>query len=140
MPILTKTHRHYWKDKKWYQEEDYVEYPVLTYKTHYSRTKTVEKKIRSLLRRHKPFLLNTNILTGDDIIWVSGINGMVHAYRDASEECKEVWQAKKDEGHILYVSNCLPFLKGSQPIWGPAPKKQKRKSAVKRGISARRNA
>ncbi len=139
MPIESKVHRHYWDEEVWWKEEDYVDYPVLTYKVHYSRTKTVEKKIRSLLRRQKPFILNTNVLTGDDIIWVSGINGMVHAYRDASEECKEVWQAKKDEGHTLYVSNCLPFLKGPRPIWGPPPKKRKRRVSIKRGISARRN-
>ena len=44
MPIGTKTYKHYWKDKKWWQDEDYVEFPVLTYKKHYARTKTVERK------------------------------------------------------------------------------------------------
>ena len=50
MPIDTKTYKHYWTDKKWWQDEDYVEFPVLTYKKHYARTKTVERKIKSLLR------------------------------------------------------------------------------------------
>jgi len=46
MPIETKTYKHYWTDKKWWQDEDYVEFPVLTYKKHYARTKTVERKIK----------------------------------------------------------------------------------------------
>ena len=58
MPIETKTYKHYWTDKKWWQNEDYVEFPVLTYKKHYARTKTVERKIKSLLRRGKSFILN----------------------------------------------------------------------------------
>ena len=49
MPIETKTYKHYWKDRKWWQDEEYVEFPVLTYKKHYTRTKTVERKIKSLL-------------------------------------------------------------------------------------------
>ena len=40
MPIDTKIHRHYWDEEVWWKEEDYVDYPVLTYKTHYLRTKT----------------------------------------------------------------------------------------------------
>ena len=56
MPIETKIYKHYWIDKKWWQDEDYVEFPVLTYKKHYTRTKTIEKKIRSLIRRGKSFL------------------------------------------------------------------------------------
>ena len=71
MPIETKTYKHYWKDRKWWQDEEYVEFPVLTYKNHYTRTKTVERKIKSLLRRGKSFILNTNILTGDDILYVN---------------------------------------------------------------------
>lgn len=140
MPILTKTHKHYWKDKKWWQLTDYVTYPVITYKKHYSRTKTVEKKIRSLLRRGKSFILNTNVLTGDDILWISGMNGMVHVYDEASDECKAVWQAKKDEGYMLTVGNCLPFLHGLRPVWGDPPPQRKRRVSIKRGISARRNA
>ena len=30
MPIETKTYKHYWTDKKWWQDEDYVEFPVLS--------------------------------------------------------------------------------------------------------------
>tara|TARA_R100000995_G_C3409772_1_gene88810 strand:+ start:193 stop:615 length:423 start_codon:yes stop_codon:yes gene_type:complete len=140
MPIQSKTHKHYWKNSKWWQDDDYVEFPVLTYKKHYSRTKTIERKIKSLLRRGKPFLLNTNILTGDDILYVSGFNEMVEPYRDASEECREVWQAKKEEGHYLHISNCLPFLNGLRPIWGEPPPQRKRRTSIKRGISSRRNA
>ena len=140
MPIQSKTYKHYWKNSKWWQDDDYVEFPVLTYKKHYSRTKTVERKIKSLLRRGKPFLLNTNILTGDDILYVSGFNEMVEPYRDASEECREVWQAKKEEGHYLHISNCLPFLNGLRPVWGEPPPQKKRRTLIKRGISSRRNA
>ena len=140
MPIETKTYKHYWTDKKWWQHEDYVEFPVLTYKKHYARTKTVERKIKSLLRRGKSFILNTNILTGDDILYVSGFNGMVQPCEDATEECKQTWQAKKDEGHYLYVNNCLPFLNGVRPVWGDPPPKRIRRASMKRGISSRRNA
>ena len=140
MPIQSKTYKHYWKNSKWWQDDDYVEFPVLTYKKHYSRTKTVERKIKSLLRRGKPFLLNTNILTGDDILYVSGFNEMVEPYRDASEECREVWQAKKEEGYYLHISNCLPFLNGFRPVWGEPPPQKKRRTSIKRGISSRRNA
>ena len=118
MPIKTKTYKHYWKDKKWWQDEDYVEFPVLTYKKHHARTKTVERKIRSLLRRGKSFILNTNILTGDDILYVSGFNGMVQPCEDALDECKQVWYNKKEEGHRLHINNCLPFLNGIRPVWG----------------------
>jgi len=140
MPIQTKIHKHYWNDPKWWQEEKYVEFPVLTYKKHYSRTKTVENKIKSLLRRGKSFLLNTNILTGDDILYVSGFNQLVEPYREASDECKEVWGTKKEEGHMLHINNCLPFLNGVRPVWGEPPTQRKRKAFVKRGISLRRNA
>jgi len=140
MPIKTKTYKHYWKDKKWWQDEDYVEFPVLTYMKHYARTKTVERKIRSLLRRGKSFILNTNILTGDDILYVSGFNGMVQPCEDALNECKQVWYNKKEEGHRLHINNCLPFLEGIRPVWGPPPEQRKRKVSMKRGISARRNA
>ena len=58
MPIETKTYKHYWKDRKWWQDEEYVEFPVLTYKKHYTRTKTVERKIKSLLRRGKPYVVS----------------------------------------------------------------------------------
>ena len=140
MPIKTKTYKHYWKDKKWWQDEDYVEFPVLTYMKHYARTKTVERKIRSLLRRGKSFILNTNILTRDDILYVSGFNGMVQPCDDALDECKQVWYNKKEEGHMLHINNCLPFLEGVRPVWGPPPEQRKRKVSMKRGISARRNA
>ena len=140
MPINTKTYKHYWTDKKWWQDEDYVEFPVLTYKKHYTRTKTVERKIKSLLRRGKSFILNTNILTGDDILYISGFNGMVQPCEDASQECKDVWYTKKEEGHYLYVNNCLPFLNGVRPVWGEPPPQRKRRVSMKRGISSRRNA
>ena len=140
MPIETKTYKHYWKDRKWWQDEEYVEFPVLTYKKHYTRTKTVERKIKSLLRRGKSFILNTNILTGDDILYVSGFNGMVQPCDDASQECKDVWYTKKEEGHYLYVNNCLPFLNGVRPVWGDPPPQRKRRISMKRGISLRRNA
>jgi len=140
MPIETKTYKHYWTDKKWWQNEDYVEFPVLTYKKHYARTKTVERKIKSLLRRGKSFILNTNILTGDDILYVSGFNGMVQPCEDAREECKQTWQVKKEEGHMLHINNCLPFLNGVRPVWGDAPPKRIRRVSIKRGISSRRNA
>jgi len=140
MPIKTKTYKHYWKDKKWWQDEEYVEFPVLTYKKHHTRTKTVERKIKSLLRRGKSFILNTNILTGDDILYVSGFNGMVQPCEDASQECKDVWYTKKEEGHYLYVNNCLPFLNGRRPVWGEPPPQRKRRVSMKRGISSRRNA
>jgi hypothetical protein len=140
MPIDTKTYKHYWTDKKWWQDEDYVEFPVLTYKKHYTRTKTVERKIKSLLRRGKSFILNTNILTGDDILYVSGFNGMVQPCEDASQECKDMWYTKKEEGHYLYVNNCLPFLNGVRPVWGDPPPQRKRRASIKRGISSRRNA
>ena len=139
MPIETKTYKHYWIDRKWWQDEEYVEFPVLTYKKHYTRTKTVERKIKSLLRRGKSFILNTNILTGDDILYVSGFNGMVQPCDNASQECKDVWYTKKEEGHYLYVNNCLPFLNGARPVWGDPPPQRKRRISMKRGISLRRN-
>ena len=140
MPIETKTYKHYWIDRKWGQDEEYVEFPVLTYKKHYTRTKTVERKIKSLLRRGKSFILNTNILTGDDILYVSGFNGMVQPCNDASEECKHIWDDKKEDGHVLHINNCLPFLNGVRPVWGEPPPQRKRRVSMKRGISSRRNA
>ena len=94
--------------------------PVLIYDTNNSRTKGIEKRIRSLINRHKGFFLQTNILEEYSKYYID-VGNWAWA--------KENHKYGKVVGH---VKNLLPFLGGSNPIW-----KQKRtytRHNVKRGI------
>ena len=94
--------------------------PVLIYNINNSRTKGIEKRIRSLVSRHKGFYLQTNILEEHSKYYID-IGGWAWA--------KENHKYGKVVGH---VKNLLPFLGGSNPIW-----QQRRtyvRHNVKRGI------
>ena len=94
--------------------------PVLIYDINTSRTKGIEKRIRSLVSRHKGFYLQTNILEEQSKYYID-IGGWAWA--------KENHKYGKVVGH---VKNLLPFLGGSNPIW-----QQRRtyvRHNVKRGI------
>ena len=89
------------------------------------RTKTVEKRILSLLRRRKGFLLTTlsvkdNMTTEE---WHVDSWGWVYVMN--SETGKTSLQ-----GHI---KNCLQFLNGSKPMWYDPDRPEKR-SYVRRTV------
>ena len=94
--------------------------PVLIYDINSNRTKGIEKRVRSLVTRHKGFYLQTNILDDYNKYYID-IGGWAWA--------KDNHKYGKVVGH---VKNLLPFLGGSNPIW-----KQKRsyqRHNVRRGI------
>ena len=96
-----------------------------------SRTKTVERRILSLLRRHKSFLLTTLSVKDnrtkeewhiDSWGWVSIMNPENNKY----------------EGNQGHLRNSLEFLGGPQPIWYDPDRPEKRnyiRRNVKRGNS-----
>ena len=76
--------------------------PTLTWYPDKERQRTVENRIVKLIRRFKPFYLNTKSLdTGEEETW----------YIDGGNWA---WSNNKLVGHI---KNCLKFLNGSKPLW-----------------------
>jgi hypothetical protein len=100
-----------------------LKYTVLEYNPNRKRTKTIERRINSMLRRGVPFVLKTSILTEEDDWfvnsggWVSVFNTDQNIYRD----------------FLGHVKNCLPFLGGPYPVWKDRPQR-KRKQTVKRSL------
>ena len=91
-----------------------------------SRTKTVEKRIFSLLRRRKGFLLTTLSVKDNKTIeewhvdswgWVSVMNP----------------ENGKYEGNQGHIKNSLKFLGGPQPLWYDPDRPEKR-SYVRRSV------
>ena len=73
------------------------------------RTKVIERRIRSLLRRSKPFYLTTLSIEDNETIeeWYIDSGGWVSIQGRESGNYKTL-------GHI---KNCLEFLDGGQPMW-----------------------
>ena len=85
------------------------------------RTKTVEKRIRSLVKRKKAFFLTTISLDGtkEETWFVDSGNW--------------VWVEGKFIGH---VKNCIRFFHGPHPLWlddNRKPKRKYQKRSVSRG-------
>ena len=98
--------------------------PELKYNTNHKRTKSVEKKIISYLRRNKSFILHTVSVednkTGQQ--WFVDGGG---------------WASLIDaEGELLlgHIKNLLQFLGGSQPLWYDLDRPLKR-SYVRRNVN-----
>ena len=77
-----------------------------------TRTKTVKKRIRSLVKRKKPFYLHTVSLDGtEEQKW----------FVDSGN-----WASNKNE-FLGHIKNCLEFFGGSQPLWFDETRVVKRK-------------
>ena len=76
--------------------------PTLTWHPNRERQRTVENRIIKLVRRYKPFNLNTTSLDGnqEETWYVDGGNWV---------SC--------DNQFIGHVNNCLEFLDGNHPMW-----------------------
>ena len=96
--------------------------PLIEYNPKRKRTKTVERRIHSYLRRNIAFVIKTSILTSEDT-WFVDSGGWV------SQHESETLQGK---GRLLgHIKNCLPFFEGPQPIW--VEKRSYQRRTVKRG-------
>jgi len=115
---------------RWSAWEEWIEKnapprPELKYNPNYKRTKGVEKKIVSYLRRDKSFILHTvsvedNITPQQWLVqsgWASLLN-------------EEKGLFNHTIGHI---KNLLKFLGGPQPMWYDPDRPQKR-SYVRRNV------
>ena len=94
--------------------------PVIKYSTDATRTKGVEKRITSLVARHKSFYLTTDILTEHSDYFVDS-GGWA-------------WAEENDKYGILigHVKNLLPFLGGPLPVW--AQRRTYTRHKIRRGI------
>ena len=96
--------------------------PIVEYNPKRKRTKTVEKRIQSYLRRNIAFVLKTSILTSEDT-WMVDSGGWVYQHES---------ETLQDRGQLLgHIKNCLPFFDGPQPIW--VEKRSYQRRSVKRG-------
>ena len=85
--------------------ETYGKPPRLTWHRSKSRQATIERKIKSLVRRYKSFYLT---IANEDEIW----------YIDGGNWTYQVHPNKK-YSLIGHIKNLVPFLDGSRPIaWG----------------------
>ena len=95
--------------------------PTIKHSIGASRTKGVEKRITSLVSRHKSFYLETDVLTEHSEYFIDSGG----------------WAAAKqlDMYVILigHIKNLLPFLGGPHPVWQQA-KRSYIKRTVRRGI------
>ena len=96
------------------------EIPSLKYNSDAARTKGVEKRISSLVTRHKSFYLQTDILTEYSDYFVDS-GGWA-------------WSKRNDTYDIVvgHVKNLLPFLGGPHPVW--QQKRSYQRHNVRRGI------
>ena len=96
--------------------------PVLTYYINRSRTKGIEKRIASLVSRHKSFYLITDVLVEQSDYFIDS-GGWAFA--------KLLIDNKYDK-LIGHVKNLLPFLDGPHPVW--EQKRSYQRHSVRRGI------
>ena len=94
--------------------------PIIKYSTDAARTKGVEKRITSLVHRHKSFYLTTDILAEQSDYFVDS-GGWAFAK-----------QLDKYVILIGHVKNLLPFLGGPHPIW--QQKRSYQRHNVMRGL------
>ena len=76
--------------------------PTLSWYPNKERQRTVENRITKLVRRYKPFYLNTTSLDNvqEETWYIDGGN----------------WVSCDDQ-FIGHVNNCLEFLDGNHPMW-----------------------
>ena len=92
------------------------------------RTKTVQKRIKSLVNRKRPFYLITSSLTEQQEVqtWYVDSGGWASIH-ESSEN-----YSQRFLGHI---KNCLEFLDGPHPLWydpnRPIKRTRKRKNVIR---------
>ena len=96
--------------------------PVLIYNINSSRTKGIEKRISSLVTRHKSFYLTTDILAEQSDYFID--SGWAFA--------RQLILGNEYDKLIGHVKNLLPFLGGPHPVW--QPKRNYQRHNVRRGI------
>jgi len=94
--------------------------PVLIYDINSSRTKGIEKRITSLITRHKSFYLQTNVTVEHSNYFVDS-GGWAFAGSD------NVYNIL-----IGHIKNVLPFLNGPLPLW--QERRSYQRHQVRRGI------
>ena len=90
------------------------------------RTKTVERRIRSLIKRRKAFYLKTLSVEDNQTIETWYVDSGGWAYTTDPES--NVYNTC-----IAHIANCLKFLNGSHPIWYD-PERPVKRSYVRRNI------
>ena len=98
------------------------EIPMLIYNMNSSRTKGVEKRISSLVTRHRSFFLQTNILVEHYDYFVDS-GGWAFTKKEDEDKYNIV---------IGHIKNLLPFLGGPHPVW--QQKRSYQRHNVRRGI------
>ena len=118
-------------ENKWAAWEEWIEThrpprPELKYNPKYKRTKGVQKRIKSFLRRNKSFLLHTISVEDNQTeeTWLVGSGGWVSRLNKSTGVYKGTY------GHI---KNLLQFLGGPQPMWYDPDRPEKR-SYVRRKV------
>ena len=99
------------------------EIPIIKYNTDAARTKGVEKRITSLVHRHKSFYLTTDILAEQSDYFVDS-GGWAFA--------RQLVLGNEYDKLIGHVKNLLPFLGGPHPVW--QQKRSYQRHNVRRGI------
>ena len=125
---MTENKQDWSRCEKWI-EENRTPRPEVKYNPNYKRTKGAEKRIKSLLRRQKSFILHTVSIVDNKTPqeWLVGTGGWVAVLDE------EVNKYDRTLGHI---KNLLEFLGGPQPLWYDPTRPEKRKyirRTVKRG-------
>ena len=84
------------------------------------RTKTAERRIRSLLKRRKPFFLTTLNVEDNQTeeVWFVDSRG---------------WVSMNESIGLVHIKNCLEFLGGPQPIWYD-PERPVKRAYVRRSV------
>ena len=96
------------------------EIPTIKYSTDAARTKGVEKRITSLVQRHKSFYLTTDVLAEQSNYFIDS-GGWAFT------------TSGNDYGKLVgHVKNLLPFLGGPHPVW--QQKRSYQRHNVRRGI------
>ena len=99
------------------------EIPILKYSTDAARTKGVEKRIASLVQRHKSFYLTTDVLAEQSDYFVDS-GGWAFA--------RSLVLGDEYDKLIGHIKNQLPFLGGPHPVW--QQKRSYQRHTVRRGI------
>jgi len=99
--------------------------PTLTWLPDKKRQKTVEKRIRSLMRRRRSFYLDTINFDNERETW------FVDSFSWVTQLDPETGIYSEYVGHL---KNCLQFLGGSKGLWEPINRSPKRVRRYRRGL------
>ena len=99
--------------------------PTLTWLPDKKRQKTVEKRIRSLMRRRRSFYLDTINFDSERETW------FVDSFSWVTQLDPETGIYSEYVGHL---KNCLQFLGGSKGLWEPINRSPKRVRRYRRGL------